>query len=194
MSKRLKRTSIGAQFSARRIDMLESPAYRVLSLSARKVIDRIDIEHMRHGGAENGRLPVTFKDFREYGIHYEGIAPAIREAEALGFIEITRRGRAGNAEFRQPNLFRLTFHRSAGDYGDGTHEWQKIGEDEAELLASAARKSVSGKSKVQYGKTDIVGTENPHQNGEIHTTEPPTTGQTTETPTTIYISGREDAA
>jgi hypothetical protein len=69
--------------------MLESPAYRVLSRAARMVLDRIEIEHMHHGGRENGNLPVTYNDFVVYGIHRHGISPAIRESQALGFIEIT---------------------------------------------------------------------------------------------------------
>ena len=78
--------------------MLESPAYRTLSLSARKVLDRLEIEFERHGRnpLENGCLPCTYEDFVEYGIHRQAIPPAIREAVALGFIRITRKGSAGN--------------------------------------------------------------------------------------------------
>jgi hypothetical protein len=56
-----------------------------------------------------GRLPVTFENFENYGIDRGSIAPAIREAVALGFLEITEQGRAGNAEWRKPDYFRLTF-------------------------------------------------------------------------------------
>jgi hypothetical protein len=47
------------------------------------------LENNYHAGKDNGRLPVTFRDFVGYGIHWNGIAPAIREAEALGFIRVT---------------------------------------------------------------------------------------------------------
>src|SRR4051812_48403459 len=104
-----RRNRISGQFDARLIEMLESPAYRVLSLSAHRVIDRIVIEHAHHGGAENGRLPVTYGDFHHYGLHRHSIAPAIREAEALGFIRVTERGRASAGEFRSPSLYFLTF-------------------------------------------------------------------------------------
>jgi len=85
---------IAGQFSARTIAMLESPAYRALSRAAHQVLTRIEIEHAHHGGKDNGRLPVTSAQFVEYGIHRHAIAPAIRELVALGFIEITREGRA----------------------------------------------------------------------------------------------------
>jgi hypothetical protein len=46
--------------------MIKSPAWSVLSLSARRVLDRIEIEHADHGGNDNGRLPVTYDDFERY--------------------------------------------------------------------------------------------------------------------------------
>jgi hypothetical protein len=49
MSRR-RRTSIGEQFSARLVRMLESPAYRALSLSAHRVLSRIEVELAHHGG------------------------------------------------------------------------------------------------------------------------------------------------
>ena len=94
-----RRTKIHGQFAPRTIEMLESPAFRVLSLSARRILDRVEIELAHHGGQDNGKLPVTFDDFARYGINRQQIAPAIRECEALGFLQITERGRAGNAEF-----------------------------------------------------------------------------------------------
>jgi hypothetical protein len=54
--KRRKRNRINEQFLARVVSMLESPAYRVLSLSARRVLDRLEIELAHHGGNDNGDL------------------------------------------------------------------------------------------------------------------------------------------
>ena len=87
-----------------------------------------------------GEVPVTYDDFQRYGMDRQAIAPAIREAEALGFIEVTEHGRAGNAEWRKPNLFRLTFRASKGVHGDGTHDWRKVSSDEeASVIAKRAR-------------------------------------------------------
>lgn len=74
--------------------MQESYAYRVLSLSAHRVLDRIEIEFARHGfkPEENGRLPVTYEQFEEYGLNRHAIAPAIRELAALGFSKSPARG------------------------------------------------------------------------------------------------------
>jgi hypothetical protein len=104
------------------------------------VLARIEIEHMRHGGAENGHLPVTYGDFVAYGIHRHAIGPAIRELASLGFIEITQRGRAGNREFRSPSVYRLTYRHAKHAPGDGTHEWRWIQSMEhAEEIAKRAR-------------------------------------------------------
>ena len=94
--------------------MLELPAYRVLSLAAHRMLDRLDVELGHHGGTENGNLIVTYRQFEAYGIHKDSVGPAQRELEALGFIEITERGCAGNAGFGKPNEFRLTFHPAEG--------------------------------------------------------------------------------
>ena len=102
MSRRERCTKIGGQFAPRTIEMLRSPAMRVLSLSARRMLDRIEIEMADHGGTDNGRLPVTYDDFQRFGIHRHAISSAIQENEALGFIQVTQRGRAGNADFRTP--------------------------------------------------------------------------------------------
>src|SRR6266516_5120824 len=91
-----RKNRIAGQFSARLIEMMESPAYMALGGSARKVLDRLEIEHAHHGGNDNGKLPCTYEHFVDYGVHRLAIGPALRELEALGFIEITERGRAGN--------------------------------------------------------------------------------------------------
>ena len=152
-SKQPRPGSISGQFAPRLIEMLEAPAYRVLSLSARRVIERIEIEHGHHGGKDNGRLTVTYDDFAGYGIDRHAIAPAIREAEALGFIELTERGLAGNAKWHCPNTFRLTFRAIKGVRGDGTHEWRRISTMEAaEKIAKAARTRIGKKTSPSGGK------------------------------------------
>jgi hypothetical protein len=136
-----KRNQISGQFSAHLIEMLESPAYRVLSLAARRVLARLEIELAHHGGNDNGALPVTFDQFEDYGIDRHAIAPALREVVALGFVEHTVQGLAGNADFRRANKFRLTYVNAVGD-GGPTHEWRRIKtiEDALKLQAEARRR------------------------------------------------------
>jgi hypothetical protein len=62
---------------------------QALSLAGHRILGRLEIEMAHHGGNDNGRLPVTFDHFVEYGIHRHSIAPGLREVCALGFVEIT---------------------------------------------------------------------------------------------------------
>jgi hypothetical protein len=148
-----RRNRISGQWSPRLIEMLESPAYRALSCSGHMVISRIEIELASHGGNDNGKLPVTTDDFVAYGMHRTSVAPAIREVEALGFIRITERGRGGNAEYRKPNLFFLTFaHGRDSGAQPPTHDWHRIKTlEEAEQIARTAR-AAKDQSAVARGK------------------------------------------
>jgi hypothetical protein len=153
---RRRRNRISGQFAPRLIEMIESPAFCELSLSARRVLDRLEIELAGHGGTENGKLVVTFNQFQQYGIDRHAIAPALREVEALGFVEVTEHGRAGNAEYRQPNRFRITYRPT--DNGPETHEWRRVKttKDAIEIARTARnpKKNPSGgKRTVSVGKT-----------------------------------------
>ena|ERR1700722_10340332 len=110
-----KPNKISGQFAARLIEMMESPAYRVLSLSAHRVLSRIEVEWAHHGGQDNGQLPVTFDDFVAYGLHRTAIGPALAELEALGFIVVTDQGKMAHAaDYRRPKKF---LHVSPGPQG-----------------------------------------------------------------------------
>lgn len=147
-----RRNAISGQFAARPIEMLESFAYRVLSASAHMVISRIEIELAHHGGNDNGQLPVTVDQFVEYGMHRSSVAPAIREAEALGFIRVER-GRGGNADYRRPNKFYLTFSNWRGSKAEPpSHDWKRIKSmDEAQRIAREAR-AAKDRNAVTFGK------------------------------------------
>jgi hypothetical protein len=93
----------------------------------------------------------------EWGIDKHAIAPAIRECEALGFIEITEHGTAGNREFRRPNLYRLTYR--ATEFSGPTDEWRRVKTDED----AAERVRAARKIKTQWGKPT------PNPVGETHT-------------------------
>jgi hypothetical protein len=164
---RKRRTQIDGQFAAREIKMLESPAFRVLSLSARRILDRPEIELAHHGGKDNGRLPVTYDDFVKYGMDRHAVAPGIRELVALGFAEITVPGRAGNAEWRAPNRFRITY-KPTNDAAP-THEWKHIYTDEqAEERAQVARVMQPTKPKVTAQNKMPVGENTVPSGGNQH--------------------------
>ena len=142
---------IAYQFVPLNAEMLDLPAYRVLSLSGHRVLARVQLEICRHGGADNGKLIVTFRDFEDYGIERHSIAPAIAEVVALGFLRITHKGRAGNAGYRSANQFMITHLPMPGV--KPFDDWRKFLTDEdARAAAVDARLPYS---KSQLTKQDI---------------------------------------
>lgn len=167
------------QWSWWTVEMLRSPAYRVLSLSAHRVIARIRLELADHGGQDNGKLPVTYRDLRDYGIHLNAISPAIREAAALGWIRITEYGVPSNAEFRRPTKFALT-HQPVGTTAP-TNDWSRINSlQEAETIAATARKEPARytrfpkkpKTGLRYGKRISLDTETVSQPADFEIRKP----------------------
>jgi hypothetical protein len=84
----------------------------------------------------NGRLGVTYRDFEEWGVPRHKIASAIRELEALGFIEVTERGRGG-----KPNRYRMTYLPSPSA-PNGTHDYLRFNTpEEAQAALAEAHKT-----------------------------------------------------
>lgn len=94
---------------------------------------------MEHGGAENGSLVCTYKDFEKAGIRRASISRALRECVLLGFLEVTQKGGRAISDVRWPSLYRLTYVSGRGKSPDVSNEWQRIETDaEAEAAVSIA--------------------------------------------------------
>jgi hypothetical protein len=195
----LRRNRFEGQFAGRLIAMLQSPAYRVLSLSGHRILARVEIELAKHGGDDNGKLPVTYEHFIEYGVHKDSVAPAIRECEMLGFIEVTERGQAGNREFRAASLYRLCYLPVGR--ARPTHEWQRHQTiKDAEIARRAGRMAQPRKTENHPRKTPSFAPGNqgrkpkfsPPENGG--TAPPPENGGTSRLSGPISTARHERAA
>ena len=124
------------QFTQRDIAMIKSPAHRALSLSAHRLLLRLEIELASHGG-HNGSLPVTYAQLKEFGIRRNSIKATIEECVALGFIRVTKVGRAGAAEERTPSEYRLTYRPTnpRGGRVGRTDEWRQVTDKQARSIA-----------------------------------------------------------
>jgi hypothetical protein len=90
--------------------MLESPAWRAMPGHAVKVVMRIALEHLKHGGIENGDLPTTYNDFVRFGVRRARIREAIMIAIHLGWIERVSVGETPwHGNIREPGKFALTW-------------------------------------------------------------------------------------
>jgi hypothetical protein len=56
-------------------ELIESPAWAAMTLPARHVVERVAIEHMKHGGTQNGALIVTYDDFEVTGANFRAPLP-----------------------------------------------------------------------------------------------------------------------
>lgn len=120
--------------------MRESPGFRALPLAARRVLDFLELEHLKHGGAENGHLHAPYAQLRLFGISGRDIKPAFSMLEAFGLIERTdERQRLGG----RPNAarYRLTW-LATSDGGAPTHDYLLITEaDVRAILEERAEKA-----------------------------------------------------
>jgi len=100
---------------------------RELSLTARRLLDTLEIENCRHSGKENGKLIATYDDFERSGVQRSCIREALDELVAAGLVEITRLGRRSYADLRSPSLYRLTYLHTFqnGQWVQPTHDWKK---------------------------------------------------------------------
>jgi hypothetical protein len=51
------------------VEVMESPEWCRLSINARRVMDRLLIENVRHKSGSNGKLRISFRQFVGYGVH-----------------------------------------------------------------------------------------------------------------------------
>jgi hypothetical protein len=118
--------------------MKRLPAFKVASVTVHRIMAFLESDLASHGGDNNGELKATHKQLTAFGIHHNAIGPGIREGEALGFWKITQPGIAGNADFRRPTLFRLTY--VLFNKVKPTDDWRNIATvEEAETIAREAR-------------------------------------------------------
>ena len=99
--------------------VLESLAWQRLGLQARRFIDFLMLEHLRHGGKRNGSLLAPHRQLVAYGIHPGAVAPAIREAVSAGFVDMV------HGTGRAPNRYTLTWLDMA-DGIEASHRWQHV--------------------------------------------------------------------
>jgi hypothetical protein len=143
------RQKIAGQFIAHRVEMIRSPAWRALSLTARRILDRLEIEHADHAGRENGSLICTYDDFKRAGIRRNSVSVGLLELIELGFLVVAQQGRMTRADFHVPSKYLLTYLNTKS--GGPTDDWSKVADDD-----DAARRLVVAHSKsLRQGRQDI---------------------------------------
>jgi len=132
----------GGGWVAHRLSLLTSPAWQRRPRPLVKIMDRLEIEHLRHAGNENGNLCVSYDQFVAFGVSRKAIKPALELGEALGLLEIVR-VENWEGSHRPPNLFRLCYLPAKGKKAP-TDEWRSHSPGR---VAEIMRRSSEGGSK-----------------------------------------------
>ena len=82
--------SIGDTFVPLTRTLLENPKYRALGINARRLIDFLALEHLQHGGAQNGYLLAPRRQLEHAGIGARHVSRAIAEVEKAGLVTVKR--------------------------------------------------------------------------------------------------------
>jgi len=92
------------------LELIGSVAVAALSLRARRVLDRLIIEHLENAGKHNGKLAVSYTQLAFHaGVHEKEIASGLAELVDLGLIVVAHGERPRGAAVTRPNFYRLTF-------------------------------------------------------------------------------------
>jgi hypothetical protein len=141
MSNPKKRKWLNA-FVPHRLELLLSPAWQAVPRPLQKLLERLEIEHLRHGGYENGGLFVSYEQLVLYGLSKRTIRPTLALGEALKLITVFRTEEVGGSNIRPPNSYGLTYvpMKGKGTPGD---EWKQVTRDQADRAVDAYRQAIA---------------------------------------------------
>lgn len=104
-------------------ELLQSQAWRSRSINCVRLLEFLEIEHLAHGGLENGALLAPFDQLQRFGIARRLITCAVQEAEAKGLLAV-KREKAKGTKRPKANRYRLTYLWTRTDL-DGVKDWQE---------------------------------------------------------------------
>lgn len=148
---RMPRNGLETPFITHSYALLTSPAWRSLSITARRILDRLEIEHMGKGGRHNGDLVTTYDDLVNAGCSRSLIAHALQELQDVGLLRVTQRGGIAMGH-RMPSRYRLTYLPSVE--GRPSNDFKSVS---AEDVAEAASDRAAGRRSAENWKRKAKG-------------------------------------
>jgi hypothetical protein len=114
------------------------------------MLERIEIEHLRHGGHKNGDLYVSYQQFVAHGLSRRSIKPAQELGIKLGLIQVFQ-DENHQGDIRPPNRYRLTYLPTK-KASEPTDEWKAITDDRAKALVAAFKAADKAAAKAEGRK------------------------------------------
>lgn len=149
-----KRTWL-TQWIPHRLEMLLHPAWQKAPRPLKKIIERLEIEHLRHGGFNNGELYVSYLQLVDFGLSKRSIKPVLQLGEDLGLIEVIQRDEAVQGDIRPANAYRLTYVPAKGKENP-TDEWKLISSDRVDRLIAAFKDADGASSRATKKEGRLV--------------------------------------
>jgi hypothetical protein len=122
-------------FIPRRLEFYFSPSWKLAPRPLKNMLERLEEEHLRHGGYKNGELFVGYSAFVDHGISRKSIKRVLALGSDLGLIEVVYSDDAGSGDVRPPNAYRLTYVPAKGK-DNPTDEWKTVTKERAEHLVA----------------------------------------------------------
>ncbi len=127
-------------FIPRRLEMLLSPSWQNAPRPLLRLIERLEIEHLRHGGQNNGELYVSYTQFVDYGVSKKSVRSTLKLGEDLGLLEVIREEGIVRGDIRPDNCYRLTYVPAKGKQNP-SDEWKGLTDERAKALVETYRLS-----------------------------------------------------
>lgn len=136
-----KEWKITGSYVARRLEMLQSPAWQAAPRPMKDWLEVLEIEHMRHKGCANGHLFKSYTQFISAGFNRNTVSGMSRIAEALGFVKVNRETGVGSRDLRDACAYTLTYlPTGSGRDIAPTDDWKRIKTaEQAENIIAEAR-------------------------------------------------------
>ena len=139
-------------FVAHSLALLESPAWLSLSITARRVVDALEREHLHHGGRNNGQLVMTYAQLVRQGASRSKIKAALDELEDAGLVKVRMTGGIGLGE-RRPSRYELTYLPVAGRAP--SHDWRGMTQSQLDA-ARRDRKDAALRRRARRAHPDPI--------------------------------------
>jgi hypothetical protein len=103
--------------------LIQSPAWTARPPALARILERLEIEHMRHAGTYNV-LYVSYDQFVSHGVSKKNIRRTLQLGEDLGLLEVARQTGLYGGTLRPPNEYRLAYVGRNGK--PPSDKWKKI--------------------------------------------------------------------